>query len=108
MTSPPKRAVPKPQQRLPAIRGLSAIDRMIRPNVHSIIDTLRRLKDGGKELADLITEAGLVLDAHGEGDDVIGELLETERLWKGDMEKHRLAIVVFLERYGVIPIGSAS
>jgi len=75
-----------------------------------IRDAVERLKklDIGEDLYQIVSVAGQVLDSRKEEDSIIAQLLEMEKDWKEENEKHRKAMVTFLERYGIIPMGSAS
>jgi len=75
-----------------------------------IRDAVERLKklDIGEDVYQIVSVAGQVLDSCKEEDSIIAQLLEMEKDWKEENEKHWKAMVTFLERYGIIPMGSAS
>jgi len=77
--------------------------------VLDVVERLRRLGPTvNKDIEVVVSVAGQVLDSRKEDDSIIKQLLDMEKEWLENNEKHRKAMIAFLERYGIIPMGSAS
>ncbi|KAK4547897.1 hypothetical protein LTR36_010616 [Oleoguttula mirabilis] len=81
----------------------------IRPEIEDIINRMQRLgKPFNEDVENIVSMAGMVLDGQAEVDGPMLQLFRIGDEWKQTHSRYRTAMVAFLERYGVVPMGSAS
>lgn len=91
---------------------MKSLENNITPQTRQVLDFLDRLRKLGRpfedNLSELVSMAGMVLDGQKKVDGIIEELLRMESEWQAEYTRHRMVMIAFLERHGIIPMGSAS
>lgn len=81
----------------------------IRPEIQDIINRMKELgKPFDRGLESVISFAGMVLDGQEGIDGIMLQLFQMGDEWKATHDEKRKAMIAFLERHGIIPMGSAA